>query len=254
MSSLTISCIVFACVFGGALLGMALRAFLREGHLSAESRDVVKLGMGLIGTMTALVLGLLIASAKSSFDTQRNGLAQLSGNIIFLDRTLARYGTGAQDARAMLQASVADMLQQTWPDESSQPGQTGVKSGTEGKYEGLYEKIEELAPKNETQRGLQAQAVKIATDIGQTRWLLFAQKGRSIPIPFLVVMVGWLALIFGSFGLFAPRNAMAFFTLLVCALAVSSAIFLILELDQPFDGMIRISSAPLRNALAQLGR
>ena len=147
MSSITISCIVFACIFAGTLLGMILRAFLPEHHLRPESKDVVKLGMGLIGTMTALVLGLLIASAKSSFDTQRNGLAQLSANVILLDRVLAHYGPESKDAREMLRASVADMLQHTWPQENPQSGRAEAKVGTEGRYEGLYEKIQELAPR-----------------------------------------------------------------------------------------------------------
>ena len=152
MSSIAISGIVFACIFGGTLLGMVLRATLPEHHLSAESRDVVKLGMGLIGTMTALVLGLLIASAKGSFDTQRNGLAQMSANIILLDRALAHYGTEARDARKMLRASVVDMLQHTWPQEDRQSGHAAVKLETEGRYEGLYEKIQALAPKSDAQR------------------------------------------------------------------------------------------------------
>jgi hypothetical protein len=254
MSSMTTSCIVFACIFGGSILGMVLRARLPEKHLTGESKDLVKLGMGLVGTMTALVLGLLIASAKSSFDSQRNGLAQLSANIIFLDRVLARYGPETKDARESLRASVADMLQHTWPQENSPSGQPEAKSSTEGKYEALFDQIQELAPKNDAQRTLQAQALKIATDSAQTRWLLFAQKGSSIPTPFLVVMVCWLTLILTSFSLCAPPNATVFVTLLVCALVVSSALFLILELDRSFDGMIQISSAPLRNALAQLGR
>jgi hypothetical protein len=233
---------------------MVLRATLPEHHLSAESRDVVKLGMGLIGTMTALVLGLLIASAKGSFDTQRNGLAQLSANCILLDRALAHYGTEARDARKMLRASVVDMLQHTWPQEDRQSGQAAVKLETEGRYEGLYEKIQALAPKNDAQRALQAQALKTGADIAQMRWLMFAERGSSIPTPFLVVMVCWLTLILASFSLFAPSNTTVFTTLLVCALAVSSAVFLILELDRPFDGMIQISSAPLRAAVAQLGR
>jgi hypothetical protein len=233
---------------------MILRAFLPEHHLSSESKEVVKLGMGLIGTMTALVLGLLIASAKNSFDTQRNGLAQLSANFILLDRALAHYGPESKDAREMLRASVADLLQHTWPQENLQSGPAVEKVGTEGRYEGLYEKIQELAPKNDAQRALQSQALKTGTDIAQMRWLMFSQKGSSIPTPFLVVMVCWLALILASFSLFAPSNATVFSTLLVCALAVSSAVFLILELDRPFDGMIQVSSAPLRSALEQLGR
>jgi hypothetical protein len=254
MSSLAISGIVFACILAGTILGMVLRAVLSEQHLSAESKDFVKLGMGLIGTMTALVLGLLIASAKSSFDTQRNGLAQMSGNVIFLDRTLARYGTETRDAREMLRASVADLLQRTWPAESPGSGSSGEKPGTEGRYEGLYGKIEELAPKNDAQRTLQAQALTTASDIGQSRWGLFTQKGSSIPTPFLVVMVAWLTLLFASFSLFAPPKPVVVLTLLISALAVTSAIFLILELDRPFEGMIQIPSAALRSALTQLGR
>ena len=254
MSSISISCIVFACIFGGTVLGMVLRAFLPDHHLSAESKDVVKLGMGLIGTMTALVLGLLIASAKSSFDAQRSGLTQLSANIILLDRALSHYGPESKDAREMLHASVADMLRHTWPQENPQSEQEEGKMRTEGRYEGLFEKIQELKPKNDSQRAIQAQALKTGTDIAQMRWLMFAQKGSSIPTPFLVVMVCWLALILASFSLFAPSNATVFSTLLICALAVSSAVFLILELDRPFDGMIQISSAPLRSTLEQLGR
>ena len=254
MTSLTISCIIFACILGGALLGMVLRALLPEQHLSAETKDLVKLGMGLIGTMTALVLGLLIASAKSSFDGQRNGLAQLSGNVIFLDRALAHFGTEAKDAREMLRASVADMLLRTWPGENGQHGKIEARSGTEGRYEGFFEKIQELVPKTDSQRTFQAQAMKTALDMAQSRWLLFAQKGSSIPTPFLVVMVSWITLLLASFSLFAPRNVTAFVTLLVCAFAIASAVFLILELDQPYGGIIQISSAPVRNALERLGR
>jgi hypothetical protein len=253
MNHITVSCIVFACIAGGALFGMILRALLPEEHLNPESRDVIKLGMGLIGTMTALVLGLLIASAKGSFDTQRNGLAQLAGNVMFLDRALAHFGPEAKDARKMLRDSVTDMVQRTWPGESPQSSSSAPEE-TVGRYEGLFDKIEKLKPTNEAQKAAQAQARKTATDIAQARWLLFAEKGSSIPKPFLAVMVAWLALLLASFSLFAPRNHTVVLTLLVCALAVSSAIFLILELDQPYGGIIQVSSEPLRNALVQLAQ
>jgi hypothetical protein len=254
MSSLEISAIVFGCIFGGTLIGMVMRAILPEQHLSSESKDVVKLGMGLLGTMTALVLGLLIASAKGSFDTQKNGIAQLSANLIMLDRALAHYGPESKDVRDMLRAAVADLIQRTWPGESSGGAATKEKSRTEGRYEGLYEKIQELTPRNDAQRAAQAQALKTAIDLAQMRWSLFSQRGSSIPIPFLVVMVFWLTLLFASFSLFAPPNPTIVATLLICAMAVSSALFLILELDQPFDGIIQISSEPLRAALGLLGR
>jgi hypothetical protein len=254
MSSLAISGIVLACVFGGTLLGMALRAILPEQHLSPESKDVVKLGMGLLGTMTALVLGLLVASAKSSFDTQRNGVSQLAASVTMLDRALAHYGPDSKDVREMLRTAVADLIQRTWPEENRQSKPTGGHAGTEGKYEELYERIQELAPKTDLQRAAQAQALKTAIDLAQMRWSLAAQKGSSIPIPFLVVMVSWLTLLFASFSLFAPPNMTVIATLLICAMAVSSAIFLILELDRPLEGMIQISSEPLRAAFEHLGR
>ena len=254
MTSLTISGIVFACIFGGALLGMLLRERLPDHHLSPDSREVVKLGMGLVGTMTALVLGLLIASAKGTYDTQRNGMAQLAANVIVLDRALAHFGPETRETRELLRASVADMVRRTWPEEEPGSGPAEASSGTEGRYEAVYDRITELTPKNDAQRAFQSQALKTAADTAQLRWLLFAEKGGSIPTPFLVVLVFWLALILASFGLLAPRNATAFVALIVCALAIASAIFLILELDHPFDGLLRLSSGPLRSALTQLGR
>ena len=125
---------------------MVLRAVLPAQHLGSEAKDVVKLGMGLLGTMTAMVLGLMIASAKSTFDTQRTGLAQLAGNVIMLDRILEHYGPESKDAREMLRASVADMIARTWAAESSAAGQTG-SGRTEGRYEGLFEKVEALVPR-----------------------------------------------------------------------------------------------------------
>ncbi len=250
MSSMAISSIVFGCVFGGALLGLLLRAALPAHHLSAESKDVIKVGTGLIATMAALVLGLLVASAKGSFDTQRSEVIQLSGNVILLDRILAHYGPETKESREVLRRAVVGALDRLWPQSGSQAERGEQKFAAEA----LYEKIQALSPKTEGQRSLQAQAIKISFDIGQTRWLMFAQKGSAIPIPFLVVLVFWLSIIFTSFGLFAPANATVIVTLLVCALSVSGAIFLILELDRPFEGFIQISSGPLRDALVQLGQ
>jgi hypothetical protein len=250
MSSLTISLIVFGVVFGGALVGMILRALLPEHHLSSDTRDVVKLGMGLIGTIAALVLGLLIASAKSSFDTQRNGLAQLSANVMLLDRMLAHYGPEAQECRQQLKENVTALQEQLWPQKHDHDVQ--LQPNVRG--ERLYELIQGLSPKNETQRSLQASALKTGVDVGQARFLLAAQKSSAIPTPFLVVLVFWLALLFASFSLFARPNATVVLALMLCALSAAGAIFLILELDRPFDGFIQLSSEPVRRALEQLGK
>jgi hypothetical protein len=248
VGDLAISGIVFACVLGGASLGMFLRVALPEGQLSTDSKDLVKLGMGLIGTMAAVLLGLLIASAKSSYDTRRSELTQMSANLILLDRVMAHYGSEAKEARDLLRQSVDHALDRVWAENSHGPLPLAVGS------EALYDKIQQLSPQNETQRSLQAQALRLVTDLGQMRWLMFEQMDRTIPMPFLVALVFWLTVTFVSFGLFAPSNATVITTLFVCSLSVSGAIFLILELDRPYEGLIHISSAPLRQALAQLGR
>jgi hypothetical protein len=251
MSPTEIGCIVLACVFGGTLLGMALHRILPEHHLTADSKDVIKLGIALTATMSALVLALLINSAKGSYDTQRNEITQLSANVILLDRVLAHYGPETKQARDLLRVSAAGMIDRIWPAASSGPA-ASVSSSNAG--EAFYDRIQELSPQNEVQRSLQAQALKMSIDIGQTRWLLFEQGGSSIPMPFLVLLVFWVTIIFLSFGLFAPPNGTVIATLFLCALSVSGAIFMILELDHPFGGVIQISSAPMRNALAQLGK
>ncbi|MGB8684358.1 MAG: hypothetical protein WCD12_15840 [Candidatus Binatus sp.] len=251
MSPIAVGCIVLACVFGGALLGMALQTILPEHHLSVDSRDVIKLGMGLIATMSALVLALLISSAKGSYDTQRNELTQAAANIILVDRVLAHYGPESKEARDLLQLSVAGMIDRIWP---SDPAANAKLGPTTAGGELFFDKIQELTPQNDVQRALQAEAVRMSIDIGQARLLLFEQSGRSIPMPFLVLLIFWVTVIFLSFGLFAPHNATVIATLFLCALSVSGAIFLIMELDRPFGGMIQISSAPLRSAIASIDK
>lgn len=254
MSPLAVSAVVFAIVFAGALIGMLARSRLPDHHLSSDSREVIKLSTGILGTLSALVLGLLVASAKSSFDAQRAGISQLAANVFVLDRTLALYGPEANDGRARLRESLDDLIRRSWPDAGASPA-ADPKAAGENRYEDVYERILKLEPKTDAQRTLQSQALRIVADTGQLRWNLIAQRrGSTIPTPFLVVMVFWLSLILCSFGLFAPGNPTAVLSLAVCALAVSSAVFLILELDQPFGGMIQISGQPLRAVLELIGR
>jgi hypothetical protein len=252
MNPVVTGLLVFACAFGGAMLGLFLRATLPEHHLSSESKDIIKLGMGLIGTMTALVLGLLIASAKSSYDTEKGELTQMSAKLVLLDITLANYGPQTQEARDLLHHTVARIIEQIWPQNDSHSAtQLDPKAAN---AESLYSSLLQLTPQNATQSLLKSQALAMASDLGQTRWLLFEQAGSSISVPFLIVVVFWLMVIFVSFGLFAPPNATVIITLFLCALSVSGAIFLMLELDHPFSGLIQISSEPLRSALAHLGQ
>jgi hypothetical protein len=253
VGSLTIGGIVFACTFGGALVGMMLRAVLPEHHVSPESKDVVKLGMGLIATLAALVLGLLIASAKGSFDAQRSGFQQLAANLVLLDRALARYGPETKDAREALRSLVAATIDRLWPEDASKSSGLGSASLTATGGQ-LIDRIRDLSPKNEGQRWAQSQALQITTDLARSRWLLIEQNESAIPTAFLVVVVFWLTVLFTSFGLFSPGNPTVIATLFVCALSVAGAMFLIVDLDEPFGGLIQLSSTPLRNALSQIGQ
>jgi Protein of unknown function (DUF4239) len=250
MSSVAISLVVFATVFGGALLGIFLRGVLPPHHLSAGSKDIVRIGMGLVGTMAALVLGLLVASAKSSYDSLSNELTELSANVVFLDRVLAHYGPEAQEARDQLRSAVARTVGRVWPkDRRTRSGLEPVTAN-----EVVFETIQQLSPKDKTQRILRKRALETEDRLLRTRWLMYEQGVNPIPLPMLVVLVLWLTIIFISFGIFAPRNGTVVVSLCVAALSVSCAILLILEMYQPFEGIIQISSAPLHTALAHLGR
>ena len=251
MSSITISFIVFACVFGGALLGILLRVVLPQNHLSAESKDIVKLGMGLVGTMAALVLGLLVASAKGSYDAQIAELTQASTNILLLDRLLAQYGPETKEERALLRGTVVRFLDQIWSKGGASASGLPAPSAS---AETLYGQIQGLSPKDGAQRSFQSQALSIVMDLRKTRWLVYEQETESVSLPLLVILVLWLTIIFISFGLFAPFNATVVSSLTAAALSVSAAIFLILDMYRPYSGLIQISSAPLRFALAHLGQ
>jgi len=245
------SVIVFACVLGGTFLGMLLRNKLPEHHLGAPTKDVVRLGSGLIGTIAALVLGLLIASANSTYETQSTQVQQLTADIVLLDQTLAQYGPETASARNLLRRGVTSMADRIWR-------QNGSGSRKAEPFEAsaaallFYDEILKLSPQNETQRSLQSRAIDAVQDLGKTRLLLFAEAGMAIPMPFLVVLISWLAILFASFSLFADNNATTVVALGIFALSASASIFLILELSQPFTGLMMISSEPLRDALAPL--
>jgi len=250
MSALAISAIVFACVFGGALLGMLFRAAVPQHHLSGESKDVVKLGMGLVATLAAMVLGLLIVSAKGSFDVQSRELTELAANVVLLDRLLAHYGSESGPARELLRGAVGSILETMWAESTGDPG-----SGSQlARHEALFDAIEKLSPKDDTQRSIHAQALRAVIDMGRTRWLMYEQRTTSVSPPLLLVVVLWLTVILASFGLYTPVNATVVGSLAVSALAVSGAIFLILEMHAPYSGVIQVSSGPLRAALAHLGQ
>jgi hypothetical protein len=249
MTPLLTSLIAFVVIFGGIFLGMFVRSRLPQHHLSGDTKDVVRLGTGLIGTIAALVLGLLISSANSTYESRSAQIKQLIAGVVLLDRTLALYGPETGPARNLLRRSVGILADRIWRENDTDFGKAEpfVESTSTAS---LYDDILKLSPRDESQRSLLARAIDATAELGKTRLLLFAQAGKSIPLPFLVVLISWLTIIFASFSLFADHNAT---TLCVFALSASATLFLILELSQPFTGLMMISSEPLRGALAPLG-
>jgi hypothetical protein len=252
MSALSIGAIVFVAVFAGALLGMFLGKVLPKEHLSAETKDVIKVAMAMIATLAALVLGLLTASAKSSLDEKENQVRGWAAQVVLLDRTLAAYGPETQGARDLMKQTFAARIEQIWRGQGTGPSPTAIRHGSG--VEEVQRKLLALEPQTDAQRWLKSTALQISQSMAEARWTGAQQLGRSIKWPFIVILVFWLAVIFASFGLFAPRNFIVTATLLVAALSVAGSVYLILEMDQPYGGLIKISSAPLLDALAQLGR
>jgi ABC-type amino acid transport system permease subunit len=254
MSSIEIGLIAFACLFGGSLVGMGLRRALPQHHMSDDSQHLLGLGLGIIGTMAGLVLGLLVGSATASYNAQRNELLDVASKVILLDRVLEHYGPDATPARRALRAMVAHAVNRVWP--QSRAAEGGMEAlGSGGAGNAFFDTIEDLVPKNDAQRELKPQAIGLVVALGQTRWLMYEQTGSSLSVPLLVLLIFWFTITFIGFGLFAPSNATVIVALALCACAVSGAVFVTVEMYTPFEReLMQISSEPLRQALAVMGR
>ncbi len=246
MSTALTSLILLAALVAAVLLGRTVRPHLPDHHLSGDSKDAVKLAMGLVATMTALLLGLLVSSAKGTYDTQRTEVIQMAAKVAFLDRVLTAYGPEAAEARARFRQAVEEAVRRMWPREARERAQL-MPNAQAG--DAVYAAIQSLSPRDDTQRGLKAQAASLAVDLAQLRMLLLAQMVPSIPKPLLIAVGCWLMLIFLGFSLLAPPNATTTLALVSAALSVAVAVFLVVELDHPLGGMIRLSSEPMLNAL-----
>ena len=252
MTPLLTSLIAFVVIFGGTFLGTFVRNRLPRHHLSGDTKDVVRLGTGLIGTIAALVLGLLISSANSTYEAQNAEVKQLVTGIVRLDRTLALYGPETDSIRIQLRQIVGAVADRIWYENSAGSGKAPpfVENASTILF---YNEILKLSPQDEAHRSLRALAIDVGSDVVKARLLLFAKAGGAIPMPFLVILISWLTILFASFSLFADNHATTITAFFVFALSAAASLFLILELSQPFTGLMQISSEPLRGALAPLG-
>jgi hypothetical protein len=256
MTALGFSVVTFIGAFGGACLGIFVRSLLPQTHLTKESQDVIRLGMGLVATMTALLLGLVTAAAKGSYDSQDNALRSAASGVLTLDRLLARYGPETQPIRVLLHRVVERRVEAMWPADGG-PSVDVVSPSmvhASAPAEEVENQILALAPSTDSQRWFKAEALKLTEETLRARWRVLGNISGSVPRTFLLVVIFWLSMTFASFGLGAPRNATVLTVFAISALSVAGAVFLILELDGPFAGLIRISSEPFRLALTQLNR
>src|SRR5262245_59814691 len=233
MSSLILSGIVFLCLFCAALAGLLLQSRLPAQHLSAESRDVIKLATAVVGTLSGLALGLLIASAKNAFDNAEQELSSSAARVVLLDRIMAHYGPELQESRSQLRKLVEQRLDLAWVD-ASEEGQGFDVSVVASGIEPIQDALRSLSPTNYAQQSLQARALEVTGHIAEADWLSAEAQREGLPIPFVVVMVFWLSLLFATFGLLAPRNATVVAVFFVCALSVAGAAFLIVDMSHPY--------------------
>lgn len=234
--------------FCGLTAGGFVARYLPKDHLSPESKSIINLGAGLVITMLALLLSLQLSSVKTAFDEQQMEVTGIATDVTILDAALAHSGTGAAAARSTLRRVVGEMVRRAWPDE-----QRGTRIETPADAADLYDRIEEIRSSDESQRDAKSEAVSLALALGEKVRFLSGETASSTLMPLLIIELVWIAMIYGGFGLLAPRNRTVVATLMLSASAIACAIFLIVDLTLPFSGLIRISSTPLRVALEQIG-
>lgn len=249
MDRIAVAALIAGSLGVAVLIGFRLRAMVPEHHLSAASKDAVMVAMGLVATMTALLLGLLVSSAKGSFDVARTEVSQLAAKVAFLDRILSAYGPEAVEARAVLHDVVGQSVRAIWSEDA--PVSDRLAPDARG-GDAFYLAVQALSPRDDAQRGLKTQAVTLTMQLGELRALLEAQSSPSISSPLLVVVVCWLVAIFVSFSVMTPPNGTTRLALAAAVVSVVGALLLLLELDGPFSGLVRISSQPMLRMVEQL--
>ena len=249
MSHTIIGLISFGAIFGGVIAGMVAARLLPGHYLSPETQSAVTVSVAVIGTLSALVLGLMLTAGNRSFSARTDEVRELSLQIIRIDRNLARYGPEADDTRLSLHAWAKAKTQQLFPEKGQEPPSS---QGTIIMLESVQDEILDLGPKNPSQSYLRTLCATLSSNLIQARWALETHAGSSIPAPFLILLVFWLSTVFASFGLFAPRNLITIVMLLLCAVAVSGGIYFIEELDNPASDLIQISPDPMRRAVNEI--
>lgn len=253
MNSTLLALMVFICLCIASALGMFVRDRLPGHHLSPDSKDVIRLATAIVGTLSALALGLLIASAKSSLDDANTEMRSSVARVVLLDRVMAHYGPETKDARSRLRALIEKRLSRGWS-AATTDNSSAASSGEYQDIEDVQNALRSLSPQTEAQRLVQARALEVSGEVAQAHWMLVESGGEGLPWAFMVILVFWLALLFATFGLQAPSNGTVVCIMVISALSVAGAVFVIVDMANPYLGWIHTSTEPLRLALARLGQ
>lgn len=250
LSPIAVAGIAFTLILGSTLLGTLLHSKLPEPHLSGDSKEVIKLATALIATMSAVVLALLFASTRSSFEQTSSYVSRMTADITELDQLLSEYGPEALPLRKELRKEIGPLIDSIWREDAIAKGK--LLPTLRSHSETVLYMLRELKPQNIVQSSLQTRALQVSTDMSQIRLTLFAQPVDSISMPFVDVLIVWLMFIFASFSMSAKPNTTLTSVLCICVLSASGAIYLILELGLPFGGLMQVSNDALRGALSPL--
>ena len=246
-----IGLVAFCCIFGAGTLGLLLGGLLPEDHRSDDTKDAVKTAMNVVAILSALVLGLLIAGAKTNFETRSREVEEFSANLTLLDRELMHFGQDAKASRDELRAFTMRKLALTWPpDRTVEPAMHDLQAVQ--LLDDIQARLRAWAPPAEAEREGRVEALRLIGELKRTSRLLAVQQSTETPRAFLAIVVFWLSVLFVSFAIFAPLNWTVVGAMLICAVSVSMAVNVIFDMDRPFQGYVRISSMPMRQALDQM--
>jgi hypothetical protein len=249
-SSFVIALWAFCLIFGGALIGFVVQPFLPDHHFSSESRDAAKLGAGLVATLAALILGLLISSTKGTFDQVNTLINEVAANYIHLDKLLLAYGPETTPIRTEVHELLDRKIREIWPEKFKELQPKHTESANH--FEQIALEITALHPSSLRQSSIQSSALQLEDQMLQERWMIAVVSEGSVPPLLLLIPVIWITFLTFLYALFSPRNLTVLTVLLCCAMSIAGAIFLIDEMATPMDGTIKVSSAPLRLALHEM--
>jgi len=254
MNSYLIASLSFLCIFGGALSGLFFQRFVPSHHLSKESQDSVKLGAGLIATMAALILGLLVSSSKGTYDRVNTLINDAAANAINLDTTLKNYGPEAAPLHQRLRDRVVMVRNDIWSKNSNNGTKSSEAFKNESPVSTLTAAIASLQGTDPASIQMKNLALQTLADLNRERWQIAVESTSKLPIMLVVIPVFWITFLTFVYGIFAPRNGTVAMVLFCCSLSIAGAIYLICEMSMPLDGSIKVPSQPFDTAIELLGR